>query len=85
MGAVELHVISCERPLFSGKVDAVFAKSPVGWFGILPRHAPATFLLQDSPLRVKTAEGERVFFVRRGVLHVQENVVTVVADEIRSA
>jgi len=82
---MELLVISCERPVFSGEVQAVFAKSPVGWFGVLPRHAPAVFLLRDAPLRAQLPTGEKVFRVKNGVLHVRENRVTVVADEVQSA
>lgn len=78
-------MISCEKTAFAGEVQAVFAKSPVGWFGILPHHAPAAFLLQNSPLRAKLPEGEKVFHVKNGVLYVRENRVTVVADEVQSA
>ncbi len=82
---MELRVISCEKTVFVGEVHAVFAKSPLGWFGILSRHTPAAFLLQDTPLRAKLPEGEKVFHVKNGVLHVRENRVTVVADEVQSA
>lgn len=82
---MELRVISCERPVFSAPVQAVYAKSPVGWFGILPKHAPAVFLLKDAPVRAVLPSGEKRFFVRTGVLHVREDVVTVVADEVELA
>jgi hypothetical protein len=42
-------------------------------------------LLQNSPLRVKLSEGEKVFLVKNGVIYVRENRVTVTADEIQSA
>lgn len=80
---VELRIFSCQKPEFSGEVQALYAKSPVGWFGILPGHAPASFLLQDTPLRAELAQGEeKTFHVKRGVLHVRKNVVTVVAEEV---
>ncbi len=82
---MELRIISCERPVFSAPVQAVYAQSPEGWFGILPRHAPAVFLLRDAPVRAVLSQGEKRFFVRRGVLHVREDVVTVVADEVELA
>ncbi|MCS7239709.1 MAG: hypothetical protein NZ651_00410 [Candidatus Bipolaricaulota bacterium] len=84
-GPVELRIFSCERPVFAGEVQAVFAKTPLGWFGILPHHAPAVFLLRDSPVRVKLAEGEKLFHVKGGVLRVRENRVTIVAAEVRHA
>ncbi|MCS7216287.1 hypothetical protein [Thermus sp.] len=82
---MELRIVSCERPVFSSAVLAVYAQSPVGWFGLLPKHAPAVFLLKEAPLRAVLPEGEKRFFVRNGVLYVREDVVTVVADEVRLA
>lgn len=79
---MELRIVSCERPVFSASVLAVYAKSPVGWFGLLPKHAPAVFLLRDAPLRAVLPQGEQRFTVRTGVLHVRDDVVTVVADEV---
>ncbi|MFN3346208.1 MAG: F0F1 ATP synthase subunit epsilon [Candidatus Bipolaricaulaceae bacterium] len=79
---MELRIISCERPVFSSAVLAVYAKSPVGWFGILPRHAPAAFLLKDAPLRAVLPHGEKRFRVKTGVLYVRKEGVTVVADEV---
>lgn len=80
---MELKLVSCERTFSFPDVQAVFAKSPVGWFGILPRHAPAVFLLQDSPIRIKLPDGEKVFQVKNGVLYVRENRITVAAAEVR--
>lgn len=82
---MELKLVSLERTLSFTDVQAVFAKSPIGWFGILPRHAPAVFLLRDSPVRVKLPEGEKVFQVKNGVLYVREDRVTVAAAEVRGA
>ncbi len=82
---MEVQIFSCKRPVFSGQAQAVYAKSPVGWFGILPRHAPATFFLEETPLRVELPEGERKFHVVRGVLYVRDNKVTIVAEEVRGA
>lgn len=80
---MEVRIFSCQKPVFSGKARAVYAKSPVGWFGILPRHAPASFFLQETPLRIQSESGEKVFLVKRGVLQVRENRVTVVAEEVQ--
>lgn len=82
---MELRIISCEKVVFSGEVQAIYAKSPVGWFGILPKHAPASFFLDASPLRVQVPKGEERFHVRRGVLHVRDDRVTLVAEEVRHA
>lgn len=82
---MELKLVSSACTFSFADVQAVFAKSPVGWFGILPRHAPAVFLLQDSPVRIKLPDGEKVFLVKNGVLYVREDRVIVAAAEVRSA
>lgn len=82
---MELRIVSCERVVFSSPVEAVYAASPAGWFGVLPRHAPAVFLLRDAPLRAVLPGGEKRFHVKNGVLHVRDNAVTVVADEVEIA
>lgn len=81
--AVDLQIVSPLGVVFSGPVQAVYAKSPLGWFGVLSGHTPAAFVLQSSPLRAITASGETRFQVEEGVLHVRENRITVVAREVR--
>lgn len=76
---VECRVITCARLVFSGKAQAVYARSPEGWFGILPGHAPAAFTLADGPVRVVTEGGERRFDLEGGTLLVDRTGVTILA------
>lgn len=77
---MECRIIACERVAFSGKAEGVYARSPEGWFGVLPGHAGAAFTLSDSPVRVITPEGTRTFHVKAGTLYVSREGVTVLAD-----
>src|SRR6185437_5985735 len=55
--------------------------SAIGDLGILPRHAPLLSLLKAGELRVQTPDGaEQSFFVGGGVVEVQPQKVTVLAD-----
>ena len=52
-----------------------------GELGIAPRHAPLITRLKPGPVEVVRADGEREsFFVSGGILEVQPQVVTVLAD-----
>lgn len=59
----------------------VFAPAEMGEVGIAPKHSPLLTRLKPGEVRVKTAEGEQLFFfVSGGILEVQPSLVTVMAD-----
>lgn len=60
----------------------MYTRTPVGWLGILPRHAPAAFAVEDAPLRIGTETGERTFRVKQGIVWVSPAGVLVLIDEI---
>jgi F-type H+-transporting ATPase subunit epsilon len=80
---MKVRLLSAEKEVFSGEAEAVYARSPEGWFGILSGHAPAAFGLVDSPLRLITASGEVVFQVSSGLVHVGRDEVVILADEVK--
>lgn len=78
---IEVHIVSAEGELFAGPATVVFVSGRMGDLGILPRHAPLLSLLKAGELRVKTPDGaEQSFFVGGGVLEVQPQKITVLAD-----
>jgi len=60
----------------------VSCRTPAGWLGILPGHAPAVFGLKDAPLRIVTSQGERDFRLHRAVVRVDRSGVWVLADRV---
>jgi len=53
----------------------------MGEVGIAPRHTPLLTRLKPGEVRVRTQQGEEVFFyVSGGMLEVQGHVVTVLSD-----
>ena len=78
---IHVDIVSAEGELFAGEARAVFAAASQGDLGVYPRHAPLLTLLKPGEVRVQTADGqEQHFFVGGGVLEVQPNKVTVLAD-----
>ena len=83
MMAMTIHVdiVSAEKEIFSGLVEAVFATATLGEVGIYPRHTPLLTSLKPGEVRVKFANGtEEQFYVSGGMLEVQPHVVTILAD-----
>jgi len=78
---MQLDIVSAEKSIFSGAVEFVSARAVHGEVGILPRHAPLLVQLQPGEVRVKMPGGEEeYFYVSGGIMEVQPNIVTVLAD-----
>lgn len=80
MATMHLDVVSAESALFSGEVKELFAPGEMGDLGIMPKHTQLITTLKAGELRYVTEEGEASLFVAGGVMEVQPNVVTVLAD-----
>ena len=81
MASIHVDIVSAEGEIFSGEAEMVFAPGQLGEIGIAPRHAPLLTDLKPGEVRVQTSEGEEQFFyVSGGVLEIQPQLVTVLAD-----
>lgn len=81
MAEIQLDIVAAEGEIHSGKAVMVVAPAAQGEVGIAPRHAPLLTALKPGEMRVETPEGEQLrFFVGGGVLEVQPDRVTVLAD-----
>ncbi|HPF74396.1 MAG: F0F1 ATP synthase subunit epsilon [Rhodanobacteraceae bacterium] len=78
---IRCDIVSAEESIFHGTVEMVVATGELGELGIAPRHAPLITRLKPGQVRVILAGGEEQFFyVSGGILEVQPQVVTVLAD-----
>ncbi len=81
MASIHVSIVSAEGEIFSGEAKMVFAPGQLGEIGIAPRHAPLLTNLKPGEVRVQPPEGEEQFFyVSGGILEVQPQLVTVLAD-----
>ncbi len=78
---IRCDIVSAEEEIFPGDVTMVVATGEMGELGIAPRHAPLITRLKPGQVRVILANGEKlVIVVSGGILEVQPQVVTVLAD-----
>jgi len=79
---IHVDVVSAERSIFSGEAEFVALPGEAGELGIYPRHTPLLTRIKPGPVRIKVPgqEEDEFVFVAGGILEVQPNVVTVLAD-----
>ena len=81
MSTIRCDIVSAEEEIFHGVVTMVVATGEMGELGIAPRHAPLITRLKPGQVRVILENGEEQFFyVSGGILEVQPQIVTVLAD-----
>jgi F-type H+-transporting ATPase subunit epsilon len=82
--AKTLHVdiVSAEQAIFSGEAVRVIAPGEAGELGILPEHTPLLTRIRPGTVRIQAAEGgdEEVIYVSGGMMEVQPDIVTILAD-----
>ncbi len=79
--SVNLNVVSAEESLFSGAIESLQITGSEGELGIMPGHAPLLTSLKPGMARiVKKGGDEEVIYLSGGMLEVQPNHVTVLAD-----
>ena len=82
MATLHVDVVSVEENVFSGEATFVALPGEVGELGIYPRHTPLITRIRPGAVRIQRADNgqEEFVFVAGGILEVQPNAVTVLAD-----
>ena len=81
MNTIRCDIVSAEAEIYSGDAVLVVATGEVGELGIAPRHAPLITRLKPGKVVVTTPGGESLdFAISGGILEVQPQVVTILAD-----
>ena len=82
--AKTLHVdiVSAEQAIFSGEASMVVAPGEAGELGILPEHMPLLTRIKPGTVSIRGAGGaeEEVIYVSGGMMEVQPDRVTILAD-----
>ncbi|MFC0136019.1 F0F1 ATP synthase subunit epsilon [Massilia eurypsychrophila] len=79
---IHVDVVSAESLIFSGEAEFVALPGEAGELGIYPKHTPLITRIRPGAVRIKVVgrEEEEFVFVAGGILEVQPNGVTVLAD-----
>ena len=79
---LHVDVVSAEESIYSGEAEFVVLPGVAGELGIYPKHTPLLTQIKPGAVRIKVPNEaeETLVFVQGGILEVQPNVVTVLAD-----
>ena len=78
---IRCDIVSAEHEIFHGEAVMIVATGESGELGIAPRHAPLITRLKPGKVVVTQPNGEVLdFAIGGGILEVQPQVVTVLAD-----
>lgn len=82
MATMHVDVVSAEASIFEGEAEFVALPGESGELGIFPRHVPLITRIRPGAVRIKVAgqSHEEFIFVAGGILDVQPDAVTVLAD-----
>ena len=80
MSTIQVDVVSAEAEVFSGQAEFVSLPGESGELGILPGHTPLITRIKPGAVRIQNGQNEELVFVADGILEVQPNKITVLAD-----
>ncbi len=81
MSTIFVDVVSAEEAIFSGSAKFIVLPGQEGELGILPGHVPLITRIRPGAVRIEMEDGtEENVFVAGGILEVQPDRVTVLAD-----
>ncbi len=78
---IRCDIVSAEAEIFHGEAELIVATGELGELGIAPKHAPLITTLKPGKVVVTLPGGEKLdFAISGGILEVQPQVVTILAD-----
>ncbi len=76
-----VDIVSAEQEIYSGAAEMVIAPGEAGELGILPEHVPLLTRVKPGTVRIiKEGTPEEVIYVSGGMMEVQPDRVTILAD-----
>ncbi|MBL7981145.1 MAG: ATP synthase F1 subunit epsilon [Flavobacteriales bacterium] len=77
---MRVEIITPDKELFKGEATSVTVPGVDGSMGFLKDHAPLITVLKAGEVKVRTAEGDKAFTVKGGVVEVMNDTVLVLAE-----
>lgn len=78
--SMQVDIVSAEGSIFSGTAEMVFAQAADGEVGILPNHTQFLSSLKPGQVRVISGDDEQCFFINSGIIEIQPEVLSILAD-----
>ncbi|GBF50556.1 F0F1 ATP synthase subunit epsilon [Leptospira ryugenii] len=78
--SITLTIISPDKILYQGKAQSVILPGAVGYFGILPGHAPLVSQLEMGLIKLHNGNQEFRIAIDGGFCEVQENKIRVLTE-----
>lgn len=83
--SIDIEITIPEKSIFTASdATMIIAPGVDGQFTILPGHAPLVSLLSNGKLTYRSSSIEKDFLVTGGLIRVENNRVTVLADGLQS-
>lgn len=79
MAGLKLDIVSPERQILSAQVAEVTVPGQEGYFTIMGDHAPLMTVLKTGFVSVKSAEGDKIYYVAGGFADVSIDGLTILA------
>ena len=82
MGVFHVDIVSAEESIYSGPAEFLVAPAEAGEVGVYPQHTPMLTRIKPGSVRIKAPlqEEEELVYVSGGILEIQPDVVTILAD-----
>jgi F-type H+-transporting ATPase subunit epsilon len=74
---MHLDILAPDKKIFSGEVTSVQVPGAAGQFQVLKNHAAIISTLIKGTVKIKTAEGEKTFDIKSGVIEVLKNKIAI--------
>lgn len=83
---IHVDIVSAEKQIFSGRAEMVFVTGASGELGIAYGHAQLLTYLKPGQVRLRmSSDKEEVFYISGGLLEVQPDTVSVLANTAERA
>ncbi|WP_276498126.1 ATP synthase F1 subunit epsilon [Pontibacter litorisediminis] len=77
-----LEIITPDKKVYAGEVEAAQFPGANGSFEVLDMHAPLISTLDKGSIRITTNKGQEFFTVDGGVVEVLNNKIIVLAESV---
>ncbi|PTX19406.1 ATP synthase F1 subcomplex epsilon subunit [Pontibacter mucosus] len=77
-----LEIITPDKKVYAGEVEAAQFPGSNGSFEVLDMHAPLISTLDKGSIRITTNKGQEFFTVDGGVVEVLNNKIIVLAESV---